>query len=354
MGSIVNQKGGYYTSVDIFRDQKHTSATRFKEPVLKNTKNYICQVQKFVTNITPAINTLDPTIFTIKTKPSTEEEKVDLNALTKTQREADDDPCTISACRSVPELYRQIVEFCEAEDGLEVILGMDYTITFSMSQEFGDDRYIELSDDFSELVGLQKYLSFFYSDSVVAGEEHALTNNPYMNENQFNVWNTAGGYNLDYPGDNEVLHRPAAYPLDAQAVDGHISDHTLSNLDTRVSIDVSLTIPHPSTQEILDGREGRTRLIARFPLKDYKEHRVIATDSPDVFTLRENIFLGCEDLTRGNPDTNSSILFPGEFSHANVMVETRYLENKQFKRVPTDFGNHGFWNLRLLFAKKIK
>ena len=257
-------------------------------------------------------------------------------------------------CRSVPELYRQIAEFCESEEGLSVILGMDYTITFQMTQEFGDDRYIELDDDFAELVGLHKYLGYFYSDTVVQGAVNLISNNPYMNEDQFNAWNAAEGLGLNYPGDNEVLHRPVAYPLNAQPSEGHISDHTLSNLDTRVSVDVTLTIPHPSTQEILDGREGRTRLIARFPLKDYKEHSVISSNNPDVFTLRENIFLGCEDLCRGNPDTNSTILFPGEFSHANITVDTRYLEHKKFKRVPTDFGKHGFWNLKLLFAKKVK
>jgi len=51
MGSLVNQKGGFYKTIEITRDSSNTSVTTLKEPMLKNTENYVCQVQSFITNI---------------------------------------------------------------------------------------------------------------------------------------------------------------------------------------------------------------------------------------------------------------------------------------------------------------
>ena len=165
---------------------------------------------------------------------------------------------------------------------------------------------------------------------------------------------TGGGDPANYQGDFQHYYTPAPFPANAGS-HGPISNYSLLNYDTRVSLDVSLTIQHPSVPEILDGKEGRHKLIARFPLKDYKETFVEADNSKaNSYTLRESIFLGTEDLTRGSPDTNTTILYAGDFSHAVFRVETRYIEEKQFKRVPTSLGTHGFWNMKLLFAKKIK
>lgn len=125
-------------------------------------------------------------------------------------------------------------------------------------------------------------------------------------------------------------------------------------MDTRVSVDVTLTIPQASIIEVVDQTEGRVKVLARFPLKDYQDEYIEAGETYDSYTLRETQYLGIEDLTRGNYDSNSSLLLPGEFQQANLLVEVRYLENKQFKRVPAVFGRHGFWNLKLLFAKKTK
>jgi hypothetical protein len=132
-----------------------------------------------------------------------------------------------------------------------------------------------------------------------------------------------------------------------------ISGNTLFNIDTRMFLDVTFTMPHISQITVLNGVEEHRKILARFPLKDFLETEHITENDFDSYGVRETINLGLEDLAR-NPDTHTMLLLPGEVQHANVLVETTYLENKKFVTVPTDFGTHGFWSLKLLLAKKIK
>jgi hypothetical protein len=36
------------------------------------------------------------------------------------------------------------------------------------------------------------------------------------------------------------------------------------------------------------------------------------------------------------------------------MIEVRYLQGREFKVVPADFGESGFFSMMLLFSKRIK
>jgi hypothetical protein len=222
---------------------------------------------------------------------------------------------------------------------------MDFTIVFRMSDDFGDDYYLELSDTFSNLCGLPSFIHFFYT-----GAPAAISGSVFMNQEQFTA-----AYGVPPPAfrENYYFIEPVD-PAAGLANYEFISDYSLNNLDTRVSMDVTMTVPHPSIPEIVNGKETRVKVLARFPLKDFQDTFVEASGDYGTYTVRETVNLGVEDMTRGNPDTHSTLFLPGEFHHANVVVETRYMENKTFKRVPTDFGTHGFWSLKLLLAKKVK
>jgi hypothetical protein len=242
-------------------------------------------------------------------------------------------------CKTTTELARQLSVFCDSQDGLSVKLNMDFTIQFDLvTATFGDNFYLELSDTFSGLCGLTKFIHFFYAGApVVVAPSLFMTEAQHPANFQENYW----------------FIQPLA-PAAPQANQNFVSDYSLSNLDTRISMDVTMTVPHPSLMEIVDGKESRVKVLARFPLKDFQDTFVEASGEYGTYTVRETINLGIEDMTRGNPDTHSTLFLPGEFHHANVVVETRYMENKTFKRVPTDFGTHGFWSLKLLLAKKVK
>ena len=343
MGSLVNQKGGFYKTIEITRDSSNTSVTTLKEPMLKNTENYVAQVQSFVTNITPDIFTFSDPLFTVKRKPDPGDFAGGETNYDDIGR-GDDEPFQPVNCKTTTELARQLHNFCSSQDGLDVTLNMDFTIVFRMTEDYGFDSYLELSDTFSNLCGLEKYIHYFFTGAAVRSDS------VFMNQEQFTA-----AYGAPPPAfqENYWFIEPVD-PVGDQDDREYISDYSLSNLDTRISMDVTMTVPHPSIPEIVDGKEARVKVLARFPLKDFQDTFVEASGDYGTYTMRETINLGIEDMTRGNPDTHSTLFLPGEFHHANVVVETRYMENKQFKRVPTDFGTHGFWSLKLLLAKKVK
>jgi hypothetical protein len=214
-----------------------------------------------------------------------------------------------------------------------------------MSDVFGYTHYLELSDTFSNLCGLHSFIHFFYT-----GAPAVISDSVFMNQEQFTA---AFGAPPPAFQENYWFIQPVD-PAAGLANHDFVSEYSLNNLDTRISMDVTMTVPHPSIPEVVDGKEARVKVLARFPLKDFQDRFVEASGDYGTYTVRETVNLGVEDMCRGNPDTHSTLLLPGEFHHANVVVETRYMENKTFKRVQTDFGIHGFWSLKLLLAKKVK
>jgi hypothetical protein len=255
---------------------------------------------------------------------------------------------------SVTELARQLTEFCEEVGGLTFVLNPDFTFTITMTSAFGNDNYIKLDSSFAELTGLDEYLFYFRAnvpydpDDPASGVSQLVTNNNYL---WLSVPNELSEYeeqieNFHFrPSDNFLGNDPGSHSF--------ISGNTLFNIDTRMYLDVTFTMPHIAQITVLDGKEERRKLLARFPLKDFLETEHITLNDYDSYGVRETLNLGLEDLAR-NPDSHTMLLLPGEVQHANVMVETTYLENKKFVTVPTDFGTHVFWSLKLILAKKIK
>ena len=94
--------------------------------------------------------------------------------------------------------------------------------------------------------------------------------------------------------------------------------------------------------------ESKKRLIARFPIGDSIDTYA------DETSVSEHVNVGIEDLTRRNPNTQTLNLHNGEILIVNTMIEVRYLQGREFKVVPADFGDSGFFSMMLLFSKRIK
>ena len=343
--SIANIKGGFFRTIEINRDSVADSKTTLIEPLLKQTQNYTCQVQRFVTNVTPQINTFTTPLFTVLRRPDPTE-----GGITNIDQAAANLGAGVefrpTNIHTITELARQIGEFCNGFDGLTLQVDPDFTFTLKMSQEFGVSRYIKVDPVYAKMLGLNEYIFYFRGD--VGGNSTLCHNN-----------------NLLFLGLDEIPVGGAARTLfhfrtalDFIQADGasfvHASDDTLFTCDTRQTVDVTFTMPHMATLTILDGKEQRRKLLARFPINDYFEAEHLTVNDYDTYGARETINLGLTDLCRGNPNVHTTILLPGEIPHANVRVETTYLEGKAFKTTPMDFGTHGFWSLKLLLAKKVK
>lgn len=356
--SIANKKGGFFKTIEINRDSVARSQTTLLEPLLKQSANYICQVQQFVTNITPAINTFSTSMLSVIPKPDSDDTDA-FDTLLEIQAAYGvefENPSVFfpTNIHSVTELARQLNEFCAGVGGLSFVLNPDFTFIITMTSAFGNNNYIKLDKTFADLTGLDEYLFYFRArvpfdpEDPTSGVSQLVTNNNYL-------WLSVPD-ELDPLEDQiENFHfRPAQVFLGGDPAEhAFISGNTLFNIDTRLFVDVTFTMPHISQITVLNGVEERRKLLARFPLKDFLDTEHITQNDYDSYGVRETINIGLEDLAK-NPDIHTMLLLPGEIQHADVVVETTYLENKKFVTVPTDFGAHGFWSLKLILAKKIK
>ena len=70
MGSIANQKGGFYKTLEITRDSAARSETTLMAPLIKKTDNYIVQVVNFVSNATVPMHTFTEPLISVWRKPN--------------------------------------------------------------------------------------------------------------------------------------------------------------------------------------------------------------------------------------------------------------------------------------------
>ena len=356
--TTANQMGGFFRTIEINRDSVAASQTTLIEPILKQAQNYTAQVQRFVTNITPQINTFTTPLLTILPKP-TPQDVGTIDDLDDAELEYGDElpdkvefiPTNI---RSVTELARQLSEFCAAQGGLQFTLNPDFTVSITMTKAFGNDTYIKVDPVYAKLLGLDEYL-FYFRARVPWDPNDPISGDSVLVTNQNLLWLSLSELDDDEIEREEYHFRPALnFEDDDPADHAFISRGTLFNCDTRQFLDVSFTMPHISQITVLDGKEEHKKLLARFPLKDFLETEHITFNDYDTYGARETVNMGLEDLCKGNPDVHAMLLLPGEVQHANVRVETTYLQNKKFVTTPTDFGTHGFWSLKLILAKKVK
>jgi hypothetical protein len=233
-----------------------------------------------------------------------------------------------------------------------------------MDQAFGVRKYIKVDPVYAKLLGFDEYL-FYFRARVPRDPANANAGVSILVTDDNQLWLTSSETN---PPFTENFHfRPAlAFLVAAPGVTpdpddfAFVSSQTLFNCDTRQYLDVTFSAPHIAQICVLNGAEQHKKILARFPLKDFLDTEHITFNDYDTYGVRETINLGLEDLTKGNPDAHTMLLLPGEVAHANVQVETTYLQwdvpksKYVFLSLPTDFGTHGFWSLKLILAKKIQ
>ena len=63
--TTANKRGGFVKSLEISRDGSNRSNTMLKNTFLKKGSNYVCQLTKFITNLTPKLNLDSEIMFEI-------------------------------------------------------------------------------------------------------------------------------------------------------------------------------------------------------------------------------------------------------------------------------------------------
>jgi hypothetical protein len=354
MATQANLRGGYIKTLEISQDESNQSKCMLSDEFLKKADHYVLQVSRFISNVTPNINTYDENVFEVLRRPNPNEAFTTVAAAPLL-------PESIRVfkpqhVKTALEMVRQMRVFADRHDGLTVILKEDNTVRISLSPDFGENYYIRVGPITQKLLGLREYL-FYFRYRVVGGQATLVArnnrDNPGTNVHLFWTVFEANFQQGLVVADNFTAFRPAEASILGARAELYESGNTISCLDTRLSLDVEASFPLSTQHQILNGAESHDYLLGRFPIGDYIDHHVSYTDR-NKYSVLETVNLGLEDLCRKNPDTIANYMLPGEIRVVNITIRTRYVENQTIKTVPTDYSNGGFFSLKLLFSKKQK
>jgi len=390
--TTANIKGGYAKSIVITRNHASNSLTMLKQAFLKSTEKYVVQVQNFYTSAASRINTYGGTLLAIRRlglgglgTPAFPDyyrqgdyqfsgrfhsvsdfifrlqqffhrfgflfQKLSIPALIGVNATAlpagQQNTANLNFYKNfqAPDAGAahgtSNVGWSQSPDNANICavgVNSDNELEFVLKPIFLDNFYIEVSPGLQEVFGMNPQLfSFFdgfdtYSDVqqadnllFVAGTEAFIDD---VENRQITV------------GDGII----------------RMSPFTVDQLDTRLSIDVVCTFPNSTKITCFNGKESHEYVLARFVIADYKSFRTNTLSNDDGIlgtrSITETMTIGLEDMTRGNPDTESNFLLPGSIQQFHISLFTRYFEGGKIITKPTDLDD-GFWSLKLLFSKKV-
>ena len=371
---VINHKGGYSKALTITRNHGHESTTMLKDEFLKKTQNYIVQVQHFYTSKSVPINTLTGILFEI----------VPLELVTMPGTYQPRDYQFSGTFYNISELLRELNYFFHRFSHKFLYVGLPNVLgNIGATQIDADDLgarhtnffhtfpgggYSALPDNAnlcqvtmtpdSKLKILMKPLFssnfFIRMNPTVQSLLGFAANEIYIYE-YFLETTTHEDDDLDqFDQDGEVNVRITGRVL-LDDDNAFLSTNSLDYLDTRLTLDILSTFPNSNKIQSINGKESHERVLARFPISDYKQYDIELTFRDTVtedLTFKENSVIGLEDMTRGNPDCESNFLIPGSIQLIKLRLEARYYEDSKIVIKHTDI-DAGFWTLRLLFTKKV-
>jgi hypothetical protein len=320
------------------------SRCTLEEIFLTKPQNYTMQVSHFVVSITPQINSVTDPYFEVLARPGVGVANAFIPRpdVLHADFNPDNPKCVL-------EVFRELQAFVDLHDGLTVTLEENYEINFVFTADFGTARYLKFNTTIATLLGVPEYLYFFRS-SVADGGAIRTADLTQQYPDLFLTPNEAVGLGLQATA-NYYFRTSQAFPLGA---DPHrYTTANINALDTRMSLDITSTIGVDSKNMVLNGVERIRKLIGRFSLREANK-TFSERGSDGSVTLSEYVNVGLEDLTRGNPNTQTANLQTGEVYVVNTFIETRYLENRGIFIIPTVFDPSGFFYLELLFTKRLK
>ena len=379
--SIVNQKGGFVTSLRITRNNVNTSNTTLKTPLLKKSENYACQITDFFINKTPdifpdelwdqphieIINFVPPPAIGVQQpvpyidiaertfRPQRCKNVMDYFAqLQKFFKQyshvfrrtvtliealgADPHDYSVLPNDSINFLMQEFiggvnVGFGGKVDAVSVRLDSTLRVVLKCTPGFLRHFYIKINSSVATALNLPTEL--FSVDILGANYTAPQPDQPLLN--------ALGILNAHYLN---VIAAPATNKL-------FTSVFTLNALDFRKSLDVWVSMPIANHIECLNGKEELQHTIARFDLTNMKKFETSYTIGSEGFSVHEHFASGMENLTRQNPDFEGIHMMPGILQAVNVRLLSRWFDKSTKKLISQDSDlTDGLWHLRLLFSKK--
>ena len=403
--TTANQKGGFIKTLTITRDNDDQSVTILKNNFLKKTENYVVQLTKFITNITPRLTTNDEIMFEIlpkgkrdtdvlvasfpdywrdnwrQFKPKPFYSVMDLakqielffhkfgfivyNLGFNYVEEDEDNDIEESGIKGKLEendlgafppndfVYHNFIHEAVPGGGDEASDDSEDEIELGWGSLFGNERIVTFSllpDGRFSLSLDPAFLSNFYIR--VGTQTQKQTGFPeylYVNEGA-ELFTGIDGYGF-LVDEGDFLYDP-----DVSDEYTYTSSYAMNAFDERLSLDVVATFPLSNVISVIDGVESHEFILARFPLNDYKKFETdLLTDDrgacSNEVVISEDVNVGLEDLTRKNPNISTIFMLPGTIQQVNLQLWTRYYDSGKIVPKRTDMSS-GFWSVKLLFTKK--
>ena len=374
-----NIQGAFLKTLQVTRDGSNRSDTMLRTTFLKKLDNYTVQCLNFITNITPILNVDDEVMFRILPRGVRDAELDDTDFPIHWEPEWTEfrpNPyCSVSELADQIRLFFHRFGFLVRMTGTQNIDArltdnqilysafpfIDYNLTI-YGDDFENIGYTQFADNahiitFKLLPDGRFSLFFtpeFSTNFYIQVGQHAQKKTGFA---EF-LFVTEGATLRTAQDGVEFLfdEEKFTYDPDVEEEYNYNSVFALDTFDDRLSLDVVMTIPLSNQIMIVDGEEEHEYILSRFPLNEYKRFDTITTFLEDRVSesigIDEDINVGLEDLTRGNPD--QSIVFPmnGDVRQISVQLYTRYYSEGIIRRIETDM-DQGFWTTKLLFAKKI-
>ena len=127
-------------------------------------------------------------------------------------------------------------------------------------------------------------------------------------------------------------------------------------LDSRLSIDVTCTIPHSNIITSTDSKEEHDHILARFDLSDYLDNsggnRMRNDLLMTTLTFNDKLQVGPTDLVKGAKHFQAVSLLPGIIHSINTALFVRYIEDGEINSYPLTVNETEFWRMVLVFTKK--
>lgn len=208
---------------------------------------------------------------------------------------------------------------------------------FFCSDAFLSNYFIFINPHFAKLVGLPKIL--FGGLRNLIGTYHT------GNDTDIVLWDDNDDYNyhIEYVSNN-LLGTTFR------------SDYPVFLIDERDTLDIELTIPVSRIVEVLDSDYTEKFRLASFPIGSYIDTQTKITTKDGValpsIRVTDSLQGGIIDLAAGYRESIVKHFMPGSVQAINTRIFCTY-KKWDCSRVEKDFELDGFYDIELLFMKKV-
>ena len=390
MGSLIaNQKDGELHTLRIINSH-HNVQTTLEKKMLKSMETYSAVVKTFYTNAVPSLLTENIVFMKVFPKDDEDEPVTEWEVETHFLDAVPNHQLTIrrDSTHNILGLVHQISQFCVEVNKNIFLYGSDYGVNaayhiapvagftnnvapdihnevtpningqaihhisfsidsngraiFRFSQEFLRQFYVELDENFAKMIGIEQYL-----------------------------WAGEGGLgNLVYAGDhnNSTLFRPTGagpyfnHNIECTTVGGRgldwKSNRSIFLADRRQTLVVEMSMPFSRTILSEDGTRKEKYRLAEFPIDNYIESKGTAQSTRGQVLAKvkttDTLQGGLTDFTKGFSESHIIHFLPGDLTTVNTRLYIVYKSLTGEKvELPFELG-YGFYDLEILFVKKVK